>query len=137
MSERARVCSSCASFGLFADTTIKWRCVRDERKEGHERKRVLRVHAWCTKESVIFVVVIPLSKPVQKDSNNTSSHNNRNNNNNNNNNKTNTNVSSFNEKIHHRECSQQQYQQHFFIIDANVFLVRVLHLHDDEGKKQL
>merc|ERR1712216_1068929 len=51
-----------------------------------------------------------------------------------NNNKTNNNVSSFNEKIHHRECSQQQYQQHFFIIIDNVFLVRVLHLHDDEGR---
>ncbi len=40
VSERARVCSSCALFGLFADTNIKWRFVRDREKRD-ERKRVL------------------------------------------------------------------------------------------------
>ena len=124
MSARVCVCSSCALFGLFADTNIKWRFVRDREKRD-ERKRVLRVHQrvchFCCRHS---------SQNPNKKTLTQLSPTNRNN-------KTNNNVSSFNEKIHHRECSQQQYQQHFFIIIDNVFLVRVLHLHDDEGKKQL
>ena len=62
-------------FGLFADTTIKWRLeidLSETEKTGDERKRVLR-------SSVVFFSSSSfLSEPVQKDSHTSSPNNNNN-----------------------------------------------------------